>query len=290
MQPSSIASSTASLRSLSTIWLSPAISSTAGIRRCSNAPSTRWRHAPSSTRARVTIIHGNHDLASSGGHPREQRDLLAARAAVLGTLPRCSGWRRKRFYRLLSARNAHLGIMPPFRKDLGGGVTLAAVDSVPFPWVPLTFNAGGITLQHARGAIAPRQLAWLAAQKSERPRPADAPLPARRGRLQLALRPLAQKRIVTLAVASRASERHGADGCEGKEPERLWAAIEQSQVFAVFCGHLHRARLDHRGAVAVALNGQSGAEWLGRTIAFYRIEGRSVAAEQRQMPRDVVGA
>ena len=58
--------------------------------------------------------------------------------------------------------------MPPFRKELGGGVTLAAVDSVPFPWVPLTFSAGGITLQHARGAIAPRELDWLAAQKSER--------------------------------------------------------------------------------------------------------------------------
>jgi hypothetical protein len=41
--------------------------------------------------------------------------------------------------------------------------------------------------------------------------------------------------------------------------------------------------------VAVALNGQSGADWAGRTIAFYRIEGRSVIAEQRPLRRDVIG-
>ena len=39
--------------------------------------------------------------------------------------------------------------------------------------------------------------------------------------------------------------------------------------------------LERRGNVAVGLNGQSGAEWAGHTIAFYRIDGRSVVAEQR---------
>ena len=180
--------------------------------------------------------------------------------------------------------------MPPFRKELGGGVTLAAVDSVPFPWVPLTFNAAASRCSMPAVRSRARELAWLAAQKSERLAllmhhyPLDAgafswrydrwrkdgssPWLSRLGRLSV---------TVPMDVKER-------------NRERLWAAIEQSQVFAVFCGHVHRARLDHRGAVAVALNGQSGAEWAGRTIAFYRIEGRSVAAEQRQLPRDVVGA
>ena len=77
---------------------------------------------------------------------------------------------------------------------------------------------------------------------------------------------------------------------EERDPEQFWAAIEQCRAFAVFCGHLRRARLDHRGDVAVALNGQSGAEWAGRTIAFYRIEGRSVLAGHRPLPRNVVGS
>ena len=162
--------------------------------------------------ARVTIIHGNHDLPSSGGHPREQRDLLRL-ALRFWDPPPLLRRRRRRFYSLLAARSASLGIMPPFRKELGDGLTLAALDSVPFPWVPFTVNPGGITLQHARGAIraARARLAGRAEERASRRR--DAPLPARRGRLQLAVRPLAQRRLVTLAVAPRSHQRHRADGC-----------------------------------------------------------------------------
>jgi UDP-2,3-diacylglucosamine pyrophosphatase LpxH len=239
--------------------------------------------------ARVTIIHGNHDLASSGGHPREQRDLLRL-ALRFWDPPPLLRWRRRRFYRLIAGRNPALGVMPPFRKDLAGGVTLAAVDSVPFPWVPLTFNAGGITLQHARGAIAPRELGWLAAQQSERlvvlmhHYPLDAgAFSWRYDRWRRGGSSPWSSRLSGLSVTVPMDVEKG-------NRERFWAAVEQSQAFAVLCGHLHRARLDHRGGVAVALNGQSGAEWAGRTIAFYRIEGRSVAAEQRQLPRDVISA
>ena len=63
----------------------------------------------------------------------------------------------------------------------------------------------------------------------------------------------------------------------------FWSAVDECGAFAVFCGHVHRARLEHRNDVAIGLNGQSGAEWAGRTIAFYRIEGRSVIAEQRSL-------
>ena len=69
--------------------------------------------------------------------------------------------------------------------------------------------------------------------------------------------------------------------------ERFWNAVDQCHAFAVFCGHLHRARLDRRGDVAVGLNGQSGAAWAGRTIAFSGIEGRAVVAEQCQLPAAV---
>jgi 3',5'-cyclic AMP phosphodiesterase CpdA len=214
---------------------------------------------------RVTIIHGNHDLASSGGQ-------------------------RRRFYQLIAARSAALGVMPPFRKELGGGVTLAAVDSVPFPWLPFTFTAGGITLQHARGAISPRELGWLAGQKSERLAVLMHHYPLDAGAFSWRYdRWRSDRSSRWLARLGRLSVTVPMDVEEGNR-ERLWGAIEQSRAFAVFCGHLHRARLDQRGVVAVGLNGQSGAEWAGRTIAFYRIEGRSVAAEQRQLPRAVIGA
>ena len=42
-----------------------------------------------------------------------------------------------------------------------------------------------------------------------------------------------------------------------------------ARVRLVLCGHLHRTRLEWRNGIAVGLNGQSGAEWAGRTIAYY---------------------
>jgi len=239
--------------------------------------------------ARVTIIHGNHDLASSGGHPREQRDLLRL-ALRFWDPPPLLRHRRRTFYEIIAARHPGLGRMPPFRKELDGGVTLAAVDSVPFPWVPFTLGAGGITLQHARGAIAARDLTWLAEQKSERLAvlihhyPLDAGAFSwryDRWRTGGSSRWLSSLGRLQITVPMDIDE-------DGRG--RFWEAVEQSQAFAVLCGHVHRARVDYRGTVAVALNGQSGADWAGRTIAFYRIEGRSVVAEQRQLSRDVVGS
>ena len=239
--------------------------------------------------ARVTIIHGNHDLPSSGGHPREQRDLLRL-AVRFWDPPPLLRRRRRRFYSLLGARSASLGIMPPFRKELGDGLTLAALDSVPFPWVPFTVNPGGITLQHARGAIPPRTLDWLAAQKSERLAVVMHHYPLDAGAFSWrydrwhnegSSRWLSRLARISVTVPMDVDQ---------ENRERFWAAIERAQAFAVFCGHLHRARLDQRGTVAVALYGQSGADWAGRTIAFYRVEGRSVVAEQRQLPQEVLGS
>ena len=93
MQSSSIVSSTASPRSLPITcvitgdlldrWNPPLLE------RALDALGARGFLDP----ARVTIIHGNHDLPSSGGHPREQRDLLrlALRFWDPPPLLRCAG-------------------------------------------------------------------------------------------------------------------------------------------------------------------------------------------------------
>jgi hypothetical protein len=39
----------------------------------------------------------------------------------------------------------------------------------------------------------------------------------------------------------------------------------------VLCGHVHRARLEWHDGIAIGLQGQSGAEWAGRSIAWYRV-------------------
>ena len=42
-----------------------------------------------------------------------------------------------------------------------------------------------------------------------------------------------------------------------------------ARVRLLLCGHVHRAKLRWHGEIAIGLNGQSGAEWAGRTIAYY---------------------
>jgi hypothetical protein len=50
---------------------------------------------------------------------------------------------------------------------------------------------------------------------------------------------------------------------------RLWAAVSAAGARLVLCGHVHRTRLAWHDGIAVGLNGQSGADWAGRTIAYY---------------------
>src|SRR6185503_14123966 len=92
--------------------------------------------------ARTTIIHGNHDLASSGGHPRSRRDLprLVLRA---WDLPPVIAARRRHFYAAIERRAPGVAAAAPLAKDLGA-VTLAAIDSVGVPWMPLRFRRGRV--------------------------------------------------------------------------------------------------------------------------------------------------
>src|SRR4029079_12898471 len=92
--------------------------------------------------ARTTIIHGNHDLASSGGHPRSRRDLprLVLRA---WDPPPVIAARRRRLYAATQRRAPGVAAAAPFAKDLGA-MTLAAIDSVVAPWTPLRFRRSGV--------------------------------------------------------------------------------------------------------------------------------------------------
>ena len=98
---------------------------------------------------RVTILHGNHDLASSGGHPREPGDLRRL-ALRFWDPPPVLALRRRRFYRRIEARAPGAAAPGPFLKPLANGVALAVVDTVPFPWRRCRFAAArsaSITLE-----------------------------------------------------------------------------------------------------------------------------------------------
>ena len=59
----------------------------------------------------------------------------------------------------------------------------------------------------------------------------------------------------------------------------LWDAAVSGGVNLILCGHVHRAHLDHHRGIAVGLNGQSGASWAGRPIAWYTLRDDRVEME-----------
>jgi hypothetical protein len=59
----------------------------------------------------------------------------------------------------------------------------------------------------------------------------------------------------------------------------FWNAVRRAGAGLVLCGHVHRARLDRHEGVAIGLNGQSGADWAGRTIAYYHLRDGTVEME-----------
>jgi 3',5'-cyclic AMP phosphodiesterase CpdA len=209
---------------------------------------------------RLTLIHGNHDLASSGGHPRSRRDLWRLALRFWDPPPLLIN-RRRRFYQAFARRSPALGNAPPFLKQLSGA-RIAALDTVTAPWTPIRPGRRTVSLLHGLGRVRQVDAHWLANQTG-----AD-PLVVLVHHYPLPVAPLAYGRRVRVRMDVPEEDR-----------ARFWNAAEQAGVRLVLCGHVHRARLEYHRGIAVGLNGQSGADWAGRTAALYKVQDGTVAVE-----------
>jgi 3',5'-cyclic AMP phosphodiesterase CpdA len=215
----------------------------------------------------TTILHGNHDLASSGGHPRERADLWRLGLRFWDPPPLLRR-RLRRFQALIHARGPGVSANAPSIKVLGSGSRIAVLDTIPFSWIPFTVEQGAVVLRHAIGRVPHEQSAWLASQPQM-----PGPLIVLMHHLPVGSpsfewtpgRPLrrAPRIVVPMHVPVR-------------EQEEFWTAAESAGVRLVLCGHVHRASLSWRGRIALGLNGQSGAEWAGRTVAWYNVSSEAV--------------
>jgi len=210
--------------------------------------------------ARTTIIHGNHDLTSSGAHPRSRADLprLVLRSWDPPPIVRS---RRKRFYAAIDRRAAGVAGLAPFAKDLGG-VTIASIDTVPLPWTPIRITHGRVQVRHGVGCVRDDQIDWL-----RRTLPPGKPALLVLHHYPLAVAPFHWGRKGTFEILMEIPE---------ADRRKLWAAAQASGVRLVLCGHVHRARLEWHDGIAVGLQGQSGAEWAGRSIGWYEVGDRGV--------------
>jgi 3',5'-cyclic AMP phosphodiesterase CpdA len=219
------------------------------------------------TPERATIIHGNHDLASSGGHPRSRADLPRLVLRFWDPPPIVAA-RRRRFYRAIEGRAAGAGTPTPFAKDLGE-ITIAAIDTVPLSWVPLTIAHGRVQVRHGIGCVRRSQAEWLS-----RAVPRDKPV-----LLVLHHYPLAVPPFVYGKPRSNTLELEIGMEIPAADRRVLWKAAHSAGVRLMLCGHVHRARLEWHDGIAVGLQGQSGAAWAGRSIGWYRLEPSDIRME-----------
>jgi 3',5'-cyclic AMP phosphodiesterase CpdA len=215
------------------------------------------------TATRATIIHGNHDLASSGGHPRSRADLPRLVLRFWDPPPVVAA-RRRRFYAAIDERAPGVAALAPFAKDLGS-ITIAALDTVPIPWAPLSVARGRVQIRHGIGCIRAAQAAWLT-RALPRGKPAL---------LVLHHYPLPIAPFVYTQPGKRSKkgiELEIAMEIPARDRRVLWDAARAAGVRLMLCGHVHRARLEWHDGIAIGLQGQSGADWAGRSIGWYRLE------------------
>jgi hypothetical protein len=208
---------------------------------------------------RLTLLHGNHDLASSGGYPRERRDVWRLAWRFWDPPPLIAS-RKQRFYGILAQRMERVAACSPWTKTLAGGLRIVALDTVPVHWWPVGWSARTVTVKHALGCLRADEVEWLH-DLPHHPTivlvhhyPLHAP--------PFAWRP--DRRLRRVVDEVRVPMMIPED-----ERRTFWQAAQRAGARLVLCGHVHRARLDWHEGIAVGLNGQSGAEWGGRTIALY---------------------
>jgi 3',5'-cyclic AMP phosphodiesterase CpdA len=212
--------------------------------------------------SRVTIVHGNHDLTSSGAHPRTRADLPRLLLRAWDPPPVIVA-RRRRFYAAIERRAPGVAAVAPFAKDLGP-VSIAALDTIPTSWKPFRLRGGRVQLRAGVGCVRDRELAWLTRAL---PRGKPALLVLHHYPLPVAPFQWKNAKVEVLMEIPEADR------------EKLWAAARAAGVRLVLCGHVHRARLEWHDGIAVGLQGQSGAEWAGRTIGWYQLAGADVRME-----------
>jgi 3',5'-cyclic AMP phosphodiesterase CpdA len=206
---------------------------------------------------RLTIIHGNHDLASSGGWPRRRADILRMVFRFWDPPPLLAR-RRERFTDLFSPVSAPL----PYEKRIAGGQwRLLAIDSTPFPWAPFTYGSRALRLRTALGAVRLSDLEWVES------------LPAFPSVLVMHHYPLPTPALLW-------NEGRVVVPMHVRGPvDRLLAALGRAGVRLIMCGHVHRTQLDWHDGIAVGLQGQSGAEWASRPLTIYDVDETSVRSE-----------
>jgi 3',5'-cyclic AMP phosphodiesterase CpdA len=215
-----------------------------------NALSARGLLAP----ARASIIHGNHDLTSSGAHPRSRADLPRLLFRAWDPPPLVAA-RHRRFYAAIHRRAPGVAARAPFSKDLDT-VTIATIDTVSVPWIPFRVRAAGVQLRHAAGCVRGAELESLT-----RSLPPGKPVVLVMHHYPLPVAPYRWPNAkVDVLMEIPAGDR-----------KKLWAAAHALGVRLVLCGHIHRARLEWHEGIAVGLQGQSGAGWAGRPIAWYQV-------------------
>lgn len=207
--------------------------------------------------SRTTIIHGNHDLGSSGGHPRSRADLprLVLRA---WDPPPVIASRRRRFYREIGRRAPAFG-RTPLAKDLGP-LAIAAIDTIPSPWLPIRIRGGRVQGRLGAGRVRDEDVEWL-----RRALPNGKPALLVLHHYPLAVAPFRWNRRFEVLMEIPAADRR-----------KLWAAARDAGVRLVLCGHVHGARLEWHDGIAIGLQGQSGAAWAGRSIAWYQLDDGDV--------------